>query len=367
MINLRIVVICGIAAIVGCADKDNFTLSYDDLGFAERRTEAFPTNASKTIDQMMPDDVIVAVNGYPLTKRVFDDLMALKYRGIVNQKDMSSYVADQMMKQHRETYVRTFQAQRMLLDDAFRQNIVTTNALLQEVMRRLTKEAKRRGKTIEETLKPYGKGRKYLLQEIFTSAAMDKLIAEKIPPLHEVDDTFIKAVQDQVTAENAAAAHTNAVLASFLKGWKKQIIEKNLDFAEISKKYSDNPDPDGVWGTFEEGDLNDPKLEAAVFSLPKNAISDVVEDFNGFHLIKVLDIYPAETNEVGRIVSKERRKLAHIYLEKNPELIRMDDIKMSRELKRQMQLQAVDNYVTKLSTNGTTRIEYPNGLKLVAP
>ena len=365
--KLRIAVVCGILSIVGCVEKENFTLSYEDLGFEERRADAFPTNSNKTIDQMMPNDVIVAVNGYPLTKRVFEDLMALKLQGLLSEKDMSSYVADQMMKQHRETYVRTFQAQRMLLDDAFRQNIVTTNALLSEVVRRLASEAKRRGKTIEETLKPYGKGRKYLLQEIYTSAAMDKLIAEKIPPLHIVDDTFVKAVQDQVTADNAAAANTNAVLAAFLRGWKKQIIEQNLDFKEISSKYSDNPDPDGVWGTFEEGDFDDPKLEATVFSLPKNAISDVVEDFNGYHLVKVLDIFPAETNETGRIVSKERRKLAHIYLEKIPELIRMDDIKMSHELKRQMQLQAVNIYVTELSTNGTTRIEYPNGSKLFAP
>ena len=365
--KFRIAVICGIVAIVGCAKKDNFTLRYEDLGFEERRADAFPTNACKSIDQMMPGDVIVAVNGYPLTKRVFEDLMALKLKGLVSQKDMSSYVADQMMKQYRETYVRTFQAQRMLLDDAFKQNLVTTNALLSEVVRRLTIEAKRRGLTIEETLKPYGKSRKYLLQEIYTSAAMDKLIAARIPPLHEVDDRFVKAAQAQVAAENAAAAHTNAVLASFLQGWKKQIIEKNLDFNEISSKYSDNPDPDGVWGTFEEGDFDDPKLEATVFSLPKNAISDVVEDFNGYHLIKVLDIFPAEKNEAGRIISKERRKLAHIYLEKMPELIRMDDMKVSHELKRQMQLQAVDMYVTKLSTNGVTRIEYPNGLKLFAP
>ena len=367
MMKLRMALICGIAVVVGCADKENFTLSYDDLGFEKRRADAFPTNACKTIDQMMPNDVIVAVNGYPLTKRVFDELMSLKFRGIMNQKDLSSYAADQMMKQHRETYVRTFQAQRMLLDDAFNKNIVTTNGILSEVKRRLRREAKRRGKTIEETLKPYGKSRKYLLQEMFTSVAMDMLIAAKIPPLHEVDDTFVKAVQDQVTAENAAAANTNAVLASFLQGWKRQIIEKNLDFDEISRKYSDNPDPDGVWGTFEEGDFSDPKFEAVVFSLPKNAISDVVEDFNGYHLIKILDIYPAETNTVGRIVGKERRKLAHIYLEKLPEIIRMDDIKMSHELKRQMQMKAVDNYVTELSTNGTNRIEYPNGINLFTP
>ena len=357
----------GTLMIAGCTEKESFKLTYEDLGFEDRRADAFPTNATpKALDQLKPEDVIVAVNGYPLTKRAYDDLMELKFAGILKQKEVSSVVADQMMEQHRKNYLNMFQAQRMLLDEAFKLKIVTTNALLAAVEKKIKADAKRRGVTVEKSLKGYGKRKKYLFQELYISTAMDKLIAEKIPPLHKVDDTFVKAVQEQVALSNIAFAQTNAMIAARMKSWKKQILDKNLDFLDMAQRLSASPDPDGVWGTFEEGDMSDPKMEAAVFALPKNGISDVLEDFNGYHIVKVLDIIPKEVNEKGRVVSKERRKLAHIYIEKIPETIRMDDIKMSRELTRQMQMQAVEDYVTALSTNGTTRIEFPNGTKLFA-
>lgn len=357
----------GLAAIVGCGKEDNFKLSMADLCFEERRADAFPTNAPKPIAKMAPDDVIVAVNGYPLVKRAYDDMMALKLQGIMNQKDMNNLVADQMMDEYRVRYVRYFQAHRMLLDEAFRLNIVTTNELLAKVEKRLKKSAARRGLTVEQSLKKYGRNRKYIYQDLFTSIAIDKLVSNKIPPKREVDEKFVKAVQDQVAADNAYAASTNATIVVFLKNWRNQILKGDADFIEVAKRMAgEEEDSDGVWGIFEEGDMDDPKVEAAVFALPKNGISDVLEDFNGYQLVKVLDITPAVTNETGRIVSKETRKLSRIYVDKVPEIIRIDDIKMTSELRRQMQMQSVDQYVTMLSTNGTTRIEYPNGNELFA-
>lgn len=360
-----LVVLC---AIFGCTRRDDFKISAADLCFETRRTDAFPTNAPKTIAKMSPEDVIVAVNGYPLKKRVYDDLMELKQRGLLMQKDMNNLAAEQMMDDYRMRYITYFQAQRMLVDEAFRQNIVTTNEVLGEILRRLRKEAKRRGITIEKSLKPYGKARKYIFQDLFTSIVIDKFVVQKIPPKREVDERFVQAVQDQVTKDNKSAAATNAYIAAYLKGWRKQILEGKMDFIEVAKRCGGESDAgDGVWGSFEEGDMDDPRVEAAVFALPKGGISDVLEDFNGYQLVKVLDITPAETNENGRVVSKEIRKLSRVYVDKVPVLERVNNVKMTSELKRQMQLQTVDAYVTFLSTNGTTRIEFPNGTNLFSP
>lgn len=357
-----------LSAILGCTREEDFKISVADFGFETRRADAFPTNAPKKIATMAPDDVIVAVNGYPLRKRVYDDLMELKQQGLLKQKDMNNLAAEQMMDDYRMRYVTFFQAQRMLVDEAFRQNIVTTNEVMGEILRRLKKEAKRRGITIEKSLKPYGKARKYIFQDLFTSIVIDKFVALKIPPKREVDERFVQAVQDQVTKDNESAAATNANIVAYLNGWRKQIMEGKMDFIEVAKRFAGESDADdGIWGSFEEGDMDDPKVEAAVFSLPKGAISDVLEDFNGYQLVKVLDITPAETNEKGRVVSKEIRKLSRVYVDKVPVLERVNNVKMTSELKRQMQLQTVDEYVTFLSTNGTTRIEFPNGNNLFSP
>ena len=355
-------------AVAGCTEKEKFELSVADLCFETRRADAFPTNAPKTIETMALDDVIVAVNGYPLTKRTYEDLMQLRRQGLMKQKDMNSLVAEQMMDEFRARYVKYFQAQRMLVDEAFRQNVVSTNEVLSEIVRRLRKDAKRRGLTVSKSLKSYGASVKYIYQEMFTSIVIDKFVSLKIPPKRKVDERFVNAVQNQVAEENAMAAKKNSLIVADLKDQRNQILAGKLDFIDLAKRTTGGEgDTDGVWGSFEEGDLDDPKVEAAVFSLPKGAISDVLDDSNGYQLIKVLDITPAVTNEVGRIISKEVRKLSRIYVDKEPELTRLNDVVMTSELKRQMQMQAVDEYVTLLSTNGTTRIEYPNGKDLFSP
>ncbi len=361
------IVIYVAANLVGCSREDNFSLTIQDFGFEERRDVYFPTNSPKTIAEMAPGDVIVAVNGYPLTKRAYDDLMMLRFQGIMLKKDMNNLAAEQMMDEYRVRYVKNFQGQRMMMDEAFRTGIASTNEIIDEVVTRLKNDAKRRKMTVERSLAPFKDKRKYVLQEMFTAIVMDKLIAAKIPPKLEVDPSFVAAVQEQITSDNAAIASTNALLSTLLKNWKQQIITNKLDFTEVAMKFSENPDDQGIWGSFEEGDMDDPKVEAAVFALPEGAISDVLEDFNGYHLVKVLSVTPPKTNEQGRIITKEVRKLSHIYFEKIPESIRMDDVKMTADLKAQMQMQSVNEFITDLSTNGTTRIEFPNGTELFAP
>ena len=109
--------------------------------------------------------------------------------------------------------------------------------------------------------------------------------------------------------------------------------------------------------------MDDAKVAAAVFALRKNAISDVIEDDNGFHLVKVLDVKPAVKDESGKVVKDEVRKLSHLYIEKEPVLIRESKIELTNDLKYQMQIQAVNEYVTGLLTNGSHRIVYPHGRK----
>lgn len=348
----------------GCAPKDDFKLSIADFGFELRRDTAFPTNAPKTIAEMAPSDVILAVNGYPLTKQTYDDMMELRLKGIMEQKGMNNVVADKMMEEYKSRYIRNFQGQRMLVDEAFRLGVVSTNEVIAEIEKRLKADAAKRKMTVEKSLRKFGDKRKYLLQELFISITMDRFVTAKIPPMMKVDDRFVEATQKQIDADNAAAAKTNAMIRARMQAWRSQIMANRLDFITVAKRFSENPDEDGIWGEFEDGDLDDERISAKVFELRENAISDVLEDDNGYHLIKVLKVTPAQTNENGRIVAKEKRKLSHIYFEKLPEIIRMDDVKMTADLKLQMQMRAVNNYVTGLSTNGTTRIEFPNGQQL---
>ena len=331
---------------------------------AERSSVLFATNAPKKVAEMATNDIIVAVNGYPLTKQAFDDFMELRLEGLSKGEEMNSLALAQLMDEHRAKYIPNFVGQRLLVDNAFKLGIVTKGEVLSYVENRLKKEAHKLGKTAEEYLKRFKGRERYFLYEMCVSYTINKITHKKIPPKTVVTPEFLAAVQDQISKENADAEATNKLYQARLLDYRKQILEKKLDFLALSKKLGCDEDGEGVWGEFEEGDIDDPSIRAAVFAMSEGEVSDVIEGEESLELIKVLKIIPAEMNDAGRVIARERRKLSHISVEKEPLIIRQTDIKLTADLKAQMQVQAVNEYVSELSTNSVNRIEYPNGIDL---
>ena len=362
--NITSLVCLYLVFLMGCSN-DNFTLTEEMTQIAERNSGSFATNSvPKKIADMETNDVIVAVNGYPLTKQAFEDFMELRLEGLSKGDSMNSLALSQMMDEQREKYIPNFIGQRLLVDNAYELGIVTTEEVLSSVEKKLKKAAHKTGKTVDEYLKRFKGREKYFLYESCVSYVINKLTSMKIPPKLEVSPEFVAAVQHQTDLDNAAAEETNKLFKARLADYRRQILAKDLDFAELAKAMGSDEDGEGGWDEFEEGDMDDPAIQAAAFALREGEISDVVEGEESLELIKVLQITPAETNESGRVVSRERRKLSHISIEKVPMIIRSNDIQLTSELKAQMQTRAVSEYVTGLSTNKATRIEFPNGESL---
>ena len=81
-------------------------------------------------------------------------------------------------------------------------------------------------------------------------------------------------------------------------------------------------------------------------------------------IIKVVSVKAPERNDKGRVIQDEVRKVLHIYVKKLPLLIRDANDILKADLKRQMQVQAINRYLEDLKTNGVTRIEFPHGKRL---
>jgi len=347
----------------GCV-RDDFKLERSMVEIAERQSELFVTNAPKKLAAMSAGDVIVAVNGYPLTKEVYDNFMELRREGLATMPNMNYLAAEKMMDQYRIEYIKSFIGQRLLFDNAFSIGLVTEEEMLSAVESKLRKSAKSRGKTVSQTLKKFKGHENLFLYELCVAFVIDKLVHEKIPPKCEVGADFVEAVKAQVEINNSEAEKTNAFYKARLADYRQQILTKKLDFEAVAKMISGYNQDNGFWGDFEEGDMDDPGIQAKVFAMKEGEISDVLEDDNGYHVVKVLKVIPAEKNEEGNIVEREKRKLSHLYIEKEPMLIKLNNVQMTADLKKQMQLQAVNAYVTGLSTNSANRIEYPNGQDL---
>ena len=353
----------------GCSRKDEDAPRFKgDFCELVPRQEKFEKGEEKTVDELKDDDVLVAVNGYPLTKKVFDDLMLIKAKELSQQKGANGAYLSNQLADFKKRYINYFVDHRLLIDKARELKVLAQDELEKKVNEVVKGRAKGKKMTVEKYLRTFPGDFKYFLYETAEIILIESLVKKHIPPVAIVDEGFVAAFKQSIADDNVAFTKTNGMKRVQMLQWKTDIQEKKVTFEELAKKYNEDEDADdakpGYWGMFERGDFDDKRVQSAVFALKVGEISDPVEDDDGFHLIKVLSVKPPVRNEKGRIIQDETRTVSHIYVKKMPLFIEETDVALTADLKRQMQVQAVDRYVNDIKTNGVTRIEYPNGKNL---
>ena len=359
------------ACLTGCSHDDGSVedvLPKGDFLELEKRLEKVDSGESKLIEEMAPDDIIVVVNGYPLTKRYYNAVWVTIFKNMMAKRGASQHEAMKRIEEMQPKYINQFVMRRLLLDDARRQKVISDEDLRRLVGEKIQIVANATKKKPKEVVARFGDTSPVVFYDIAEHILMDALIRAKIPPAVKVDDDFVAATQAQVTADNEATRKTNELIRVKLMDWKKDIDTGKATFENVvSVRTNDHLhviDKGGEWGTYEKSNIKDRALANAAFSLPIGGISEPIEEEEGFSLLKVLAITPAETNAKGRTIQHEARKLARIYVEKEPLLIRQSDEEMFKDLKQQMQLQAIYKYADNLRTNGLNTVVYPHGERL---
>jgi peptidyl-prolyl cis-trans isomerase C/foldase protein PrsA len=353
----------------GCSDHVDGLVPADilDLGGRGEYVDAGVSNKLfKTVDQMSSNDVIVAINGYALTKSTFDRMMALRLKSYMKMGD-NAQTAMSKIDEYRQRYPKLFIGHRVLIDRALAEGLVTPEEVHKSVVKSLRNSAKRVKKSVEDLLKPVKGFEDLYFYELAVNYVVSKVVDKEIPPLMEVNPAFVSNVQETVTLENAKARATNELFRAQLKALRNDILAKRISFEAASDKYShvDGEDTEisegGKWGKFAQGDFESAETERIVFSLRPGELSEVLEEPNGFHVVRVDKIIPATKYDDGSILTSEERELSHIWKSKIPFLLSQDDASLSRDLKRQMQMRAMNKFTTDLVTNGVNKVVYPNG------
>lgn len=358
-----------VAILAGCSNDEQSSVRFtgDFCELATRR-DKFEQGEETIIGKLNDDDVLVAVNGYPLTKKTFDELMALKARQISNRKDSNTAFLNNQLADFQKNYIPMFVNQRLMLDKARELKLVPQEEIERRINEIVQKQAKARNKTVEQFIKSFPGDFKFYLYETEAMLLMNKLVKTHIPPVGEVTDELVAAFQKSIDEDNAGTTRTNEMKRAQMAEWKKDLLSNKVKFEDLAKKYNEDEYADaekpGYWGEFERGEFEDKRVQSAVFSLKVGEISDPVEDEDGYHLIKVVSVKAPEKNDKGRIIQDEVRTVMHVFVKKLPLLIRDANDILKADLKRQMQVQAINRYLDDLKTNGVTRIEFPHGKKL---
>ena len=359
--------------LTGCSrrNSDGTILPDKDFLEVEKRLDKVPVGKPMLVDEMGETDVLVSVNGYPLTKRFFDAVMATAAKGMMEGRKVSAYEASKRIEEMRPRYVRQFVTRRLLIDDAVKNNVLPKEELRKKMVQYIEGVAKASGKTPEQLAKAFDSNSDLVFYDVAEHLVIDALMAAKIPPLVEVDAEFVSNVQAQVTIDNLAAKGTNEAIRATLAQWKADIAAGKLKFDKIVpdrtnelRKVTSTVIGFEELGTFEKSEMTDQKMAKVVFSLENGGVSDPIEDDDGLMLLNVSSITPAVKNDKGRTLKHEKRTVLRLYVDKEPEIIRQTDEEMFKDLKQQMQMRAIYMYAENLQTNGLNSVVYPHGERL---
>ncbi len=241
---------------------------------------------------------------------------------------------------------RQLQLQSRLIDDLLRKRLITqeierrritipqtdiddrTEIEFERILRQnnLTEEQaqeilKRQGRTLESFKKELRQAVELHLQ---TERLRDLVVGPIEPTDQELSAYLEEHREDYDTPEEVHARHilirvpegaSEAEIAQAKKQLEdiKKELESGADFAELAKKYSQDPGSapnGGDLGFFSRGRMVK-EFEDAAFSLEPGQVSDPVRTQFGFHLIKVEEKKPAQHPELAQI----RERVLQDYIE----------------------------------------------------
>ena len=333
------------------------------------RVKVREAGVEKKIDELKPEDVIVAVNGVPYTKRMFDDermliVEQLRRQGKSMQETLST--VGQMMPLFPVQFVNRY----LIILDAQRIGSPTREEVQDAYVKNIEGLKRSRKMTLEQLEKAYPSRNKDMMYRKIAEEIYVKLYAvTNIPPVKVVDSNLVAEVMAAIKRSEVESAATNALILAELKALAQKLAGDREAFAAAANKNDVDPEtPEGsggYLGNAEREQIENKNVAAAVFALkkPGDITEPIVEGDSAF-IIQLLSITPPATNAAGRVVQGEMRETARIFRELEGKPARMSEAELWKDTERQMHAQGLDRKLSELATNGTFKIVYPYGAKL---
>jgi parvulin-like peptidyl-prolyl isomerase len=273
----------------------------------------------------------------------------------------------QIRRQIVQSAVPDFIKRQLLLQEARRLGMKPSSNAMERAERDFGKIASSMGMTADD-LRRSQLPQAAVIREAYEAAPLiDALLQEKVYPEVQVTDEFVSNTIFTIGQENKTIEERNEKKKASLEEWRSQTMAGS-DFGALADKHSEYPGPakgdGGYWGVFDRSQIQDRDMSNTIFSMNTNEVSKVLEDEEGYRIVKVLNKNPAVKNEKQEIVERESCELAHIFLMREPLLMNMQPAAMKRELLRQSKERLTDEYVQKLKTQAC--IEFPHGTNLWA-
>jgi peptidyl-prolyl cis-trans isomerase SurA len=152
-----------------------------------------------------------------------------------------------------------------------------------------------------------------------------------------------------LSTENKTGADVDAVQKRAQDLRKR--VDDGEDFSELAKRYSESSTAaeGGMLGQYERGQLSK-QFEDAVFTLPKNGMTDVIQTKTGFEFLKVIDHFQAGEQPLDAVQDEIQNR---IYMQKMEPQMRS----YLAELREESYVTVKPGYTDSAAVAGATAIQ----------
>ena len=329
-------------------------------GCKKKATGVIIGTSDKTIEEMAPDDVIVAVNGVALTRRAYDDLLDRMVDTYGKARPGSTLIDLKSYRQARaHLLIDEFVTKEVLVQEARRRGLKPSEQALAVVEGMVAKRAKREGKTTEQYLESIDPASaKRIRQDMIDQALIQTLRQVEFGDRLHITDADLQEARDRVSRYNEMCEATNALVKARADAVCER-LRKGEDFSVVAKEVSEEEETaeqGGFWGEFTREDIEDEAVRNAAFSLPVGAVSEPFDTDEGLVIIKVLE---REGVDSIAATSPATVKVARIFFQLGEFREVLSDSKLRSVLERERLTEVQRDWLPTLIAK--MRVEFPNG------
>lgn len=321
--------------------------------------------AERKLIEMGMDDVVVWVDGSALTRRGFDQAVNyIRFQLRQAPQSVKPQQLEQIYNAHCRSIIDDFVSDQLLVHAARERKPYTMSELkakIRESREDLAKKARIKPALLA---KVYPGGDPELDRRAETMVwrrSQVDLVRPKECSGQEVSNFIASAV-----SINEGIARTNAMRKAQLAAWRQEIVSGKATFEALADKYSECPfkreGSGGDWGSYRHDyfkeQFHNKEMGDAIFKLQEGEISQVLEDGEGYSLVKFVEYDTRFGSTDG-----EDRRCSRIFLPKQPELMIPSFKALKNQIMAQVTSDAVEKEVARLKAAAT--IVYPNGTNLL--
>lgn len=257
----------------------------------KREPGVYIGDVNKTMAELSPRDVIISVNGDPLTRHEFEVNGKLygKIWRILNPND--SEPVEHAVRRREQQFIPSFILQTMVKQEAKRRGITADPCDLAQVSTNFLKSIRRKGKTLQQVADEFsGEPGQKMIDMVNADALMQTLLKNLAPRRFSITEADIDAAEKRIAEFDKNTAASNAVNLALAKRVAAE-VRAGGDIAALAKRYSQiNPDDGTLWGPLDKEQLKykSPAVLAWAEKAKVGDVSDPLDVDDGLSVVKLL-------------------------------------------------------------------------------